>query len=247
MANISTTSGGTAELRIGTALSQATSVLMRAPGSFLLLSVIPFIPAIVVTLGGVRPTSLSQVYWTIGIMLVLQILLTFMIQTVIIYGAFQELRGQRFSLGEAMDKGLPRFVPALGASIVTTFLVMLGLIALIIPGIIVAAALYVVIPACVVERAGPIESLSRSAKLTKGFRGKIFGLLLIVTIIGGVLGYLVKLILSQIGGALVGAIGEFAAQTAATAFGAVLVVIIYYTLRMIKEGVDIDKIASVFD
>jgi hypothetical protein len=36
-------------------------------------------------------------------------------------------------------------------------------------------------------------------------------------------------------------------QLYATAFGSVLVALVYYCLRSIKEGIDIDRIADVFD
>jgi len=240
-----------AGLRIGLALSQTWSVLTRAPGRFLLLSIVPFLPALFTIFNSATITrgQFSQTtFWTkFAVSLLLQLFLTFLAQAVIVYAAFQELRGQGFTLGDAVKKGLSQFMSVLGVSLLATILTFLGMIALIIPGIIVAVALYVAVPACVVERLGPVPSLRRSARLTKGFRGRIFGLLLIVTIAAGAVGYLIKLVLVQMGGILIGALGQIGVQAIATAFGTILVAIIYYNLRVIREGIDIDKIASVFD
>jgi hypothetical protein len=246
MTDISINRGSTAEFRIGAVLRQAWSVFARAPGSLFLLSAIPFLPSIYGALTGFQVAP-EQFLWVILPRIAWQILLSFLIQMIITYAAFQELRGQRFSLGGSVAKAVPRLVPALGASIAATILVFLGMILLVIPGLIVAAALYVAIPVCVVERAGPIDSLRRSRELTQGFRGKIFGLLLIVGIAAFAAGYLVRLILLSITGPLVTILAGIAVQMVATAFGAVLVAIIYYRLRVIKDGIDLDKIASVFD
>lgn len=40
---------------------------------------------------------------------------------------------------------------------------------------------------------------------------------------------------------------SFAWQVISTAFGAVLSAVIYHDLRMAKEGIDLDTLASVFD
>ncbi len=44
--------------------------------------------------------------------------------------------------------------------------------------------LYVAVPVCVIEKQGVIASLSRSRALTKGYRWQIFGLFLLVMVIG---------------------------------------------------------------
>jgi len=88
--------------------------------------------------------------------------------------------------------------------------------------------------------------MSRSAALTKGNRWKIFGMMILLAIIGGIgagmtegfsagagptIGLVVKLIWSALFGA----------------FSAILVVVIYHDLRVAKEGVDTDQIAAVFE
>ena len=48
------------------------------------------------------------------------------------------------------------------------------------------AILFASIPGCVVEGRGPIESWSRSAQLTKGYRWRLFGLALLLMVMSQV-------------------------------------------------------------
>ena len=112
------------------------------------------------------------------------------------------------------------------------------------PGVIIGCMLYVAVPACVIEKLGVTASTSRSVALTKGYRWQIFGLFLLVVVIALVGAF----VLAKIGGVgLVGQTLSFAWQVVSTAFGAVLSAVIYHDLRMAKEGIDLDTLASVFD
>ena len=134
-----------------------------------------------------------------------------------------------------------------GVALATTFLAALAGIALVIPAFIVFTMLAVAPPACVVERLGPIKSLKRSARLTKGHRWKVFGLWL-ATIGSGMIvqGVLVGVAV-KIGGLPLGLLTQFLVGALWGAFYAILVVVAYHDLRVAKEGVDTDQIAAVFD
>lgn len=148
---------------------------------------------------------------------------------------------------ESVAGGLRRFFPLLGVMILFTLGMTLGLILLVIPGIILMVMWYFAVPACVVESTGPIRSLGRSRELTKGYRWKIFALVIIVAIVNIIGGQVLTVVATGLGGIW----GYFAAsivwQGIAGGFGAVLIAVAYYYLRVAKEGVDVDQIASVFD
>ena len=80
------------------------------------------------------------------------------------------MRGRSFNLGEAFGIAFGRFFPVLGVAICFGLAVGFASILLLVPGLMVLSAFYVALPACVMERTGPIESLSRSGELTKGHR-----------------------------------------------------------------------------
>jgi len=165
---------------------------------------------------------------------------------VVSHAALQDMRGRAVNLGESVQVGLDRAVPLLGVLILLGLGVWLGCLLLVIPGIMLAVRWYIAVPVCVVERLGGTSALGRSAELTKGHRWKIFGLMLIVGFGGGIAGAVLGGI-AALGGLVVSLIVQFVVQVVAAAFGAVLATVIYHDLRVAKEGVDTDRIASVFD
>jgi hypothetical protein len=131
-------------------------------------------------------------------------------------------------------------------AILVALLCGLSAILLIFPAFIVMTMLFVAMPACIVEQLGPVNSMKRSSELTKGHRWKIFGLWLLVMIVAGI-GSLIPKAFTAFGGASVGLILELVWAALTGAFNAVMVVVTYHDLRVAKEGVDTDQIASVFD
>lgn len=167
-----------------------------------------------------------------------------MAQATSLYGAFQEMRQQPFTIGDSLRIGLARTIPVIGVGILVGLAMMLGFLLFVVPGVIIGCMLYVAIPACVIEKLGVTASMSRSVALTKGYRWQIFGLFLLVVVISA----LGAFVFTLIGGAgLVGQLLAFGWQVVSTAFGAVLSAVIYHDLRMAKEGIDLDTLASVFD
>lgn len=86
-------------------------------------------------------------------------------------------------LSETLNFTVNRLASLLGAGIVSGILILVGFICLVVPGIILAIMFSLVVPAIVIERAGALESLSRSRKLVAGRWLKTFGLLLVIYIL----------------------------------------------------------------
>lgn len=86
-------------------------------------------------------------------------------------------------IGEAFDFTIRKLVSLLGVAIVTGILIVLGFIALIVPGIILAMMFYLVVPVIMVEDVGALDSLSRSRKLVSKRWGKTFVIYLVVSIV----------------------------------------------------------------
>jgi len=87
-----------------------------------------------------------------------------------------------------------KLLSLLAVSIITGILIIIGLIALVIPGIILAIIFSLVVPAIIIENTGALESLSRSRLLVSHRWLKTFGLLLLLYIIIGIVSVLVALI-----------------------------------------------------
>ena len=180
----------------------------------------------------------------IGVLAIL--ILYTLAQAAILYVAFQSMRGRVVGIVEALRRGLSRFGAIVGLAILVGCGVWIGLILLIVPGIMFALRWSVALPACVVEGLGPLASMKRSAQLTKGHRWKLFGIFLLLWVVSALAGLLIGLLLKPAGVAGTQVV-QVLWNAAWTAFWYVTLVMIYHDLRVIKEGVDIDQIAAVFD
>jgi hypothetical protein len=168
-------------------------------------------------------------------------------QAAILYGAFQDMRGRPVQLGESLRKGFVRLLPILGLAICYILAVGLGSILLIVPGLILMTMWFVSLPACVVEKLGPLGSLGRSRRLTQGHRWKIFGILLLLLVVSFIGGAMIGELLAAVGGLAASAFGQWIWNSVWGVFYALVIIIAYHDLRVAKEGVDIEQIAAVFD
>lgn len=245
--------------RVGRVLTQTFSIFFRNIAPFGLLALVLTSPTYLyhVLVGPPDMGAYVQNPWGDSVAIILGILnwlLTYLVTAALVYGTLEDLRGNKVSVGECFSQGLARMFPVLGVAIVATIIMGIGLVILIVPGIIAIIMLWVAIPVAVVERRG-LGSLSRSAQLTKGHRWQLFGLFLILLLIvfGVSFGFGALSAGIMIAGELSDAAfaGLLATQWLAGAviaiFMAVLYAVSYHDLRVAKEGLDTNQIASVFD
>lgn len=229
-------------ISIGSVLNRAFSVLGKNPALFLGLSFIATFPTqLLNNLADDDPLFLI-------ILLLIGVILGTVLQAVIAYGVFEVLRGHKVSMIETLTRGFVQLVPVLIASILMGLGITLGFFLLIVPGVILMLFWAVAIPACVVERLGPVASLKRSAELTKGFRGKILGLIIITALFVGIFqavcSGILMVFLPQ--GFFLGIILGLV-LTIPQAFQAIVYAIIYFDLRTVKEGLSLESLAKFFD
>ena len=235
--------------RLADVFSKAVAIYGRRFVPFIILTMIASIPdyiALWVTgFPSERPDPASFTPGRIGLNLV-DFATKSLASSAMIYGVVQDLRGRTFSVADSIQIALGRFLPMLGVAICTTLAIACGFALLIVPGLILGCMYYVAMPVCVAERVGVFASISRSSFLTKGYRWQVFGMFLLILAGGLVLGTIVGMVF-----ALTGQIGLLISSQAlgaiVSSFNGVLISVFYYELRVAKEGIDIDKIASVFD
>jgi hypothetical protein len=245
---MSATSSAYAEdgFRVGQVLSRSFGVFGRHFVLFCLVSAISVVPYLFVDGGRggtVDPHRLAGFGWLI----LAASLLMPITQAIVLYGAFQDMRAKRFGLGESLAKGLARFFPIIGLGICETVVFGLGALLLVFPVFIFMAMFFVALPACVVEKAGPIASMKRSAALTKGHRWKVFGVALLLLLVNLIGASAISAVLATVGGALAVTIGALIWRTLVTAFHSTVVAVMYHDLRVAREGIDIEGMAAVFD
>jgi len=149
---------------------------------------------------------LSYLFSLLGVLIVtvsLSLLVSWIVDTIVggmaVKVASDILDGRSVDLSETLNFTVSRLLSLLGAGIVTGVLIVIGLICLVVPGIILVIMFSLVVPTIVIERAGALESLSRSRKLVGGRWLKTFGLLLIIYIIIIVAGLIFGAISSAFG------------------------------------------------
>lgn len=151
------------------------------------------------------------------------------------HGVVRSLRGGGAGFGEILSQSLRWFPVALLAAALATAATLLGLMALIVPGIVISLMFWVAIPALVVERKGILPSLQRSVRLTDGYKLQIFLLQLLLLACGIVIGSLEKSFADPLGPAL-GWGFRSATTWALSAFSAVATAVVYHDLRILKDG-----------
>jgi hypothetical protein len=233
------------EFRVGRVLSRTFSVLSRNL-AFCIVTAIAYLPTLALMTERGQRMGPGRTFAVMGGGVLLGLMLGALSQAIVLFGAFEDMRGRPVDLMASVRVGLSRFFPVVGVAILGAIFTGIAAILLVIPAFIVMTMLYVASPVCVVERLGPMQSLRRSRELTKGHRWKIFGLLFLVGIIVAI-GSAVAGLFVYMGGLGLALLLKLLWGALSGAFSAIMVVVVYHDLRVVKEGVDTDKIASVFD
>src|ERR1700739_1490424 len=158
------------EFRVGRVLSRTFSVLSRNLLPFCVVTAIAYLPSLVILAEQGKPMATGRVFLLIGVGVLLSIVLNALSEAIVLFGAFEDMRGRPVNLMASLRVGLSRLLPVLGVALLVALFAGIAAILFLIPAFIVMTMLFVAMPACVVERLGPMQSLRRSRELTKGHR-----------------------------------------------------------------------------
>lgn len=235
------------EFRVGHVLSRTFTVLSRNLLPFCVVTAIAYLPSLWLLAERGQRISTGHIALLVLLGVVVSIVLNALSEAIVLFGAFEDMRGRPVNLLASAQVGLSRLFPVLGVALLVGLFTGIAALLFVIPAFIVLTMLFAAMPACIVERLGPMQSLRRSRELTKGHRWAIFGLWFLVAIVVAIGSNLAGLIGSLIGGFVLSLLFNLIWGALAGAFNAIMVVVAYHDLRVAKEGVDTDKIASVFD
>lgn len=239
-----------ATFRIGAIFGRSFSILSRHFSLIVGLALAAALPGYLITL--LFPATDDNLFITAASG-ILDLVLNLIVQGAMTYVVYQGLLGRAARFSEAVSASANRAAALFGVALLVTIGASIGLLLLVIPAIIVYCMWAVAVPVCVVEKLGSVASLSRSAKLTEGYRLRIFGLFLVAGMVSLVLvlcfSMLIGLALgfSDLNQSPPGMLLLTLVIVLAQAFVNVMVAVLYYDLRMVKEGLNLNSLASVFD
>ncbi|MCA6332535.1 MAG: glycerophosphoryl diester phosphodiesterase membrane domain-containing protein [Phenylobacterium sp.] len=178
MTETSMTSG---MLNVGGVFNQAFATLQAKPLFFVFTGLMFGIAHLALSRSGINgpdPSAISPGLVLVGILLLL------------VLGAITQILAARATEGPlgtnasldfapAVQAALPRLPNVILTTLAFAFLVGLGFVALILPGIVILLILCVALPACILEDLSPIAALKRSRELTRGNRWRLLGLVLL--------------------------------------------------------------------
>lgn len=241
------------EFRAGAVLSESFRILLRHLPTLFTLTFVCFAPLMLLQIYeainypeailGVAPAPLAVTVAGAILGMCTGPLLT----GAITYAVFQALRGKSPTVGDSVATGLKRLLPLLGVAICSGLFIGVGLILFVIPGIIFACMVYVASVVCVVETLGVFPSLQRSREMTKGNRSTIFSIMFVLGFLWLALILLIRFTFEVHQSVLALALLTLAVQFVATMWNSTAAVVAYYHLRSLKESIDVDDIAKVFE
>jgi hypothetical protein len=97
------------------------------------------------------------------------------------------------------------------------------------------------------EGLGPLQSMRRSAALTKRHRWKVFGIYVLIVVVSALTGSGIRVVFAAAGFATGGMLAMTVWNALFSAYHSIIVAVMYHDLRVLKDGIDIDRIAAVFD
>ncbi len=176
-------------------------------------------------------------------------------QAALVHGVIVDLNGGKASFGDCLKTGLRFALPILGVGFLMALGIVAGALVFFVPGVMLALAWMVAVPAEVVERTGVFGAFSRSAALTRNHRWSLLGLCAIYVVVAWILSAAILAMSAGVQTAAQMIASRTPIVIAVTAIvrvveavvGAAGIAAIYYELRSIKEGIGPDALASVFD
>jgi hypothetical protein len=205
--------------------------------------------AIVVAVSGLAILLLTVILQPLGIAATLYIIA-------------QDFVDKKASIGEAFNFAFRRFGILLGTSILVGLVVGVGSLFCIVPGLIFLFWYMLTGQVVVVEGLGGTRAMARSKDLTNGFRGRVAGLFFLFFIISmifgavvGALGYVLpayEMVTTSTGvrsipnytNNTIHVVVSFLVNTLVQTYNAVCMTLLYFDLRIRKEGFDLELAAQ---
>ena len=239
-------------------LNRSWTIFRAGFVSFTTLALIFYSPVILIRLFVSWQSSPNSVDLDLsGCLLLFAILMLFPIASAALAVAvFQGLRGQATTITQCILVAVSRGQSIVGVAILSSVASLLGYLMCLLPGIVVFCGLFLAGPIVVIEKIDPAAAMRRSWALTDGYKRSIFSLYFAIVVL-------------QLGAHLLinsafdintfdwtqppasshvihDLLGDLIAVLT-TAFSGIAAAVAYHDIRAVREGLNEDDSAAVFD
>jgi hypothetical protein len=230
---------------VGALLSDGLRLYFSNFGTFVLIAAAVVIPANVIV-SGIGLEQLTSGYddsvdtEELVIPFAVSYLVTApLVAAMTIHALLQAAAGQTPSARQAIASGLDAFGALFPAVAVAAAGIVLGLFLFIVPGVYLYVRWYFLAQAVVIDRRRNVRALERSGDLVNGSWWRVFGIVLLSTIIAGLVTFVafpLELLAEEVDRAVISLAGAIIAELIAAPFLAVVATLLYFDLSSRKAG-----------
>jgi hypothetical protein len=186
--------------------------------------------------------SLVALFGGVVVALTLSMVGTTVVFAGITWAVGQIYVGRSVTTGEALRRGLQRLLPLFGTSFLYFFFVLLGFLLFILPGIYLSVGYILLYPVMLLEDTFGMRALRRSRALMRGHMARGFGIVLVMTLIGFIVGAGLQFAFGTL--PLLGPLATGLANAFAGAYGSAVLVVLYFDARCRQEAFDLEHLAA---
>lgn len=160
---------------------------------------------------------------------------TYWYQGMVVSAAEDILDGRRdHTVGSLLSSTTPVIAPLFGAGLLAGIAVAIGFVFLIVPGLYLLTIWAVIAPVIVLERAGVFESFGRSRHLVKGNGWQVFGVIVILFLLGFVIQLIISAAIDDSFALL--ALADLIVRLLVAPLSGLAAAVMYFGLKAAKEG-----------
>lgn len=244
----SNTNVPSAALSVDSVIKRAWAMFMKSPGIYLgICFIFGLVNVLITVLLNLASSAAGSLLGNITSMVI-----SLLGGGAVVYVAFQDLRGVRVGIKEALVYVSGCFLPLFLVALLSGIGISIGLLLLIVPGLFLICVWIVALPACVGEKLGAVDCLRRSWELTKGYRLTIFGIIGVIIVVFILLGAIVTFFAyaliaitdSFLLTVIIAGLPFIAIALVLNAMLSLISVILYTDLRGAKEGISKESLAE---
>jgi hypothetical protein len=153
--------------------------------------------------------------------------------------------GREVTFEGSLRAALSIILPLMGTSILAYLLMLAGFLALVVPGIYLIFAFFLLWQIMVLEGVFGIAAMRRSHELMKGNKLRALGIILVTAIIAGVIGTGLQLVLGLV--PYLGSIASSFTQAVSSVFTTAVSVVLYFDIRCRQEAFDLEHLARLVE